>query len=149
MIQYSPPAGDFVIDLVARLGDAFHYDDIETQEILVDDVIVRVATPPMLYAMKKDTARPQDRLDAASLRERSGAARRGCLMSVRKLRRIEETAAVVPQPLTGENVRAAIELSYLCGRLHPWQPPPGVHRNVSVAAAQARRRHWEAPAGVG
>ncbi len=72
VIQYCPPAGDFVIDLVARLGDAVHHDDIETQEILVDDVIVGVATPPMLYAMMKDTARPQERLDAASLRERFG-----------------------------------------------------------------------------
>ncbi len=69
-------------------------------------------------------------------------------MPIRKLRRIEETAAVVAQPLAGDDVRAAIELSYLCARLHPWQPPPGVHRNVSIAATQARRRGWETPAGA-
>jgi hypothetical protein len=33
-------------------------------------VRVRVATPRTLYRMKKDTVRPQDRLDAQALRER-------------------------------------------------------------------------------
>jgi len=72
VIQYGPPEGDFVIDLVARLGDAYEYDDIRAQEIVVDEIVVRVATPRMLYDMKKDTMRPQDRLDAATLRERFG-----------------------------------------------------------------------------
>jgi len=31
---------------------------------------VRVATPRMLYRMKRDTVRPQDKIDASVLRER-------------------------------------------------------------------------------
>jgi hypothetical protein len=69
-IQYVPPAGDFWIDIVARLGEAFRFADIESEDLVVDGVRVRVATPRMLYRMKKDTVRPQDRLDASLLRER-------------------------------------------------------------------------------
>jgi hypothetical protein len=35
---------------------------------LLDGIRIRVATPAMLYRMKKDTVRPQDRLDAEQLR---------------------------------------------------------------------------------
>jgi len=35
-------------------------------------VRIRVATPRMLYLMKKGTVRGQDRLDAAMLKERFG-----------------------------------------------------------------------------
>lgn len=72
VVQYGPPDGDFVIDLIARLGDACGFDDVEAEEVLVSGVRVRVATPRALYAMKRDTVRPQDRADAASLRERFG-----------------------------------------------------------------------------
>ena len=33
---------------------------------------IRVATPAMLYRMKKDTLRWKDKIDAAALRERFG-----------------------------------------------------------------------------
>jgi hypothetical protein len=36
----------------------------------MEGIRVRVATPRALYQMKKDTVRPQDRLDAEVLRER-------------------------------------------------------------------------------
>ncbi|MEO8702485.1 MAG: hypothetical protein ABI867_20745 [Kofleriaceae bacterium] len=69
-IQYVPPEGDFSIDLLARLGDRFRYDEIEWQSVLIDGVKVRVATARMLYRMKRDTVRPQDKLDAAELKRR-------------------------------------------------------------------------------
>jgi len=69
-IQYVPPTGDFWIDILARLGKAFQFDDLESEEFVVEGVRVRVATPRTLYRMKKDTVRPQDRLDAQALRER-------------------------------------------------------------------------------
>lgn len=69
-IQYVPTAGDFWIDIVARLGEAFRFADIESEDLVVDGVRVRVATPRMLYRMKKNTVRPQDRLDAQILAER-------------------------------------------------------------------------------
>lgn len=69
-IQYVPPAGDFWIDILARLGEAFRFADIESEEMSIEGVRVRVATPRALYRMKRDTVRPQDRLDAQVLRER-------------------------------------------------------------------------------
>jgi hypothetical protein len=69
-IQYVPPTGDFWIDILARLGEAFQFEDLESEEFVVEGVRVRVATPRTLYRTKKDTVRPQDRLDAQALRER-------------------------------------------------------------------------------
>jgi len=66
-IQYVPPAGDFHIDIVTRLGDAFRFEDIETEELEFEGVRARVATPRMLYRMKKDTVRMRDRADAERL----------------------------------------------------------------------------------
>ncbi len=54
------------------LGDAFRYADLESEIIYVEGVPVRVATPRMLYRMKKDTVRAQDRLDAQVIKERFG-----------------------------------------------------------------------------
>jgi hypothetical protein len=69
-IQYVPPDGDYSIDILARLGEAYRYDDLEWDEVVVDNIRVRVATPRMLYLMKRDTVRLQDRVDAMALRER-------------------------------------------------------------------------------
>jgi len=71
-IQYAPPNGDFSIDLLARLGERFRFDQIEWQEVMLDGIRVRVATPRMLYRMKRDTVRPQDKVDASVLRQRFG-----------------------------------------------------------------------------
>jgi hypothetical protein len=71
-VQYVPPEGDFWIDILARLGERFRYDEIEWQSVELDDVVVRVATPHMLYRMKRDTVRPQDKADAAELKRRFG-----------------------------------------------------------------------------
>lgn len=67
-IQYVPPEGDFHIDILCRLGDMFAFEDIETDERLVEGITVPVATARMLYRMKKDTVRLQDQADAARLR---------------------------------------------------------------------------------
>jgi hypothetical protein len=69
-IQYAPPEGDYSIDLLARLGERFRYDQIEWQTVTLDGIRVRVATPRMLYRMKRDTVREQDKLDASVLRQR-------------------------------------------------------------------------------
>ena len=69
-IQYVPPAGDFSIDILARLGERFAYDQIAWQAVTISGVVVRVATAQMLYRMKRDTVRPQDKADAAELRRR-------------------------------------------------------------------------------
>ena len=56
------------MDILARLGDAFRYEDLESQEMLVDGIRVQVATPRMLWRMKKDTIRPSDQRDAEMIR---------------------------------------------------------------------------------
>ncbi|MGH2748479.1 MAG: nucleotidyl transferase AbiEii/AbiGii toxin family protein [Actinomycetota bacterium] len=72
VIRYGPPTGDFIIDLIARVGDAFSFDSIESEELIVEDVRIRVATPEMLFKMKRGTMRAQDRADAESLRDKFG-----------------------------------------------------------------------------
>lgn len=67
-IEYIPPHGAYSLDILSRLGEAFRYETIESEELVLDGIRVRVATPAMLYRMKKDTVRPQDRVDAQNLR---------------------------------------------------------------------------------
>ena len=45
---------------------------MERSVVDIDGVPVHVATARMLYEMKRDTVRPQDRADAHALRERFG-----------------------------------------------------------------------------
>ena len=69
-IQYVPPLGTFHVDIMNRLGEAFGFDDIEVEDRVVEGIHVPVATPRMLYRMKKDTVRLQDKADAERLRRR-------------------------------------------------------------------------------
>jgi hypothetical protein len=69
-VQYVPPGGEFWIDILSRWGDAFRFADVESEVLDLDGVPFRTATARTLYRMKKDTVRPQDRLDAQVLRER-------------------------------------------------------------------------------
>lgn len=71
-IQYVPPEGEFHIDILTGLGEAFEYEDIETEVIEIDGVRARVATPRMLFRMKNDTVRLRDRADAERLSDRFG-----------------------------------------------------------------------------
>lgn len=70
-IEYVPPHGRYSLDLLTRLGEAFSWEDLDagSDEVNLGDLVIRVASPGMLYRMKKDTVRPQDQADAARLRE--------------------------------------------------------------------------------
>jgi hypothetical protein len=70
-IEYVPPHGRYSLDFLTRLGETFSWRDLdaESEEVRLGDLVVRVASPRMLYRMKKDTVRPQDRADAARIRE--------------------------------------------------------------------------------
>jgi hypothetical protein len=67
-IEYIPPHGRYSMDILARLGEAFRYEDLESEEMMLDGIRVQVATPRTLWRMKKDTVRPQDRVDAEAIR---------------------------------------------------------------------------------
>jgi hypothetical protein len=69
-IRYGPPDDSLSIDILTRLGEAFHYDDLESELVDVQGLPVRVATVDTLIRMKKDTIRLQDRADADALRRR-------------------------------------------------------------------------------
>lgn len=67
-LRYYPPAGDLFLDILTRLGEFATYDDLQFQEVEVEGVRIRVATPRTLYWLKKGTVRPIDHADAEALR---------------------------------------------------------------------------------
>ena len=66
-VRYGPPQGGLYLDILTRLGEATHYDDLEAEQKPVEGVLIRVATPRSLFRMKRDTVRPIDHADAAAL----------------------------------------------------------------------------------
>lgn len=68
VIRYGTPDG-FYIDIVARLGEIFTYNDLEYETINYEDTQIRIGTPETLYKMKQGTVRERDTLDAMFLRE--------------------------------------------------------------------------------
>jgi hypothetical protein len=71
-VEYTPPHGRYSMDILSRIGEAFRYEELEAEDVIVEGVRARVATPRMLYRMKKGTVRPQDRMDAETIRTRFG-----------------------------------------------------------------------------
>lgn len=71
-VRYVPPDESVPMDLLARLGEAFRYEDIEWELREYKGISVRLATPRMLWRMKKDTVRLHDRADAQLLCDRFG-----------------------------------------------------------------------------
>lgn len=69
-VEYTPPHGRYSVDILARLGEVFAYVDLESEILTTaDGTRISVATPRMLYRMKRDTVRPQDKVDAALIKE--------------------------------------------------------------------------------
>ncbi|MBP7866962.1 MAG: nucleotidyl transferase AbiEii/AbiGii toxin family protein [Acidobacteria bacterium] len=71
-VQYVPPEGDFHIDILTRLGEAFRFEDLEVVRLPHGDLTISVVSPRTLYRMKLGTVRAKDRIDAESIRERFG-----------------------------------------------------------------------------
>jgi predicted nucleotidyltransferase len=74
VIRYGTPEG-FYIDILAGLGEAFSFDDLEVETVEVQGVKVRVATPETLYRLKRHTLRPKDQQDALFLEKLIGRQR--------------------------------------------------------------------------
>ena len=70
VVRYGPPSHDFLIDLLASIGEMFHYGDLDWEVKDFDGVPVRVATPLTLFRMKRGTTRELDRADAEQLRRK-------------------------------------------------------------------------------
>ena len=71
-VQYVPPEGTFHVDILTRLGEAFRFEDLQSERVELDGMAVSVATPQTLHRMKKGTVRPKDWGDAEALRRRFG-----------------------------------------------------------------------------
>jgi hypothetical protein len=70
LVRYGLPDHDFLVDLTARIGEAFSFDRLETQRSTLLGVPVTVVTPRELVRMKRSTGRPQDQGDVVRLRDR-------------------------------------------------------------------------------
>jgi predicted nucleotidyltransferase len=68
VIRYVGP-DNFCMDIISRLGDAFSYEDLDFKKVEIEGTKVRVATPETLLKLKKDSVRPEDKMDAAFLKE--------------------------------------------------------------------------------
>jgi hypothetical protein len=66
-IRYGPPQGNLYLDLLTRIGETVHFDDLEAVEQKFEGVTIRFASPATLYRMKRGTVRPRDHADAAAL----------------------------------------------------------------------------------
>ena len=67
-MRYGPPAGTLYLDILTRPGEAVHYEDLEIEVVDLEGVLVQVASPRSLHAMKKGTLRMKDHADAEALR---------------------------------------------------------------------------------
>lgn len=68
VIRYGTPDG-FYIDIMTRIGEAISYQDLEYEIIDYNEIKIKLSTPEMLFKMKKDTLRLQDKIDASFLEE--------------------------------------------------------------------------------
>ncbi len=68
-VAYGPPDEVFGVDILARLGEAFDFANVESELKQLGDITIPVATPRMLYRMKCDTVRLKDRADADLLKQ--------------------------------------------------------------------------------
>ncbi len=68
LIRYGTPQ-DYYINIIDRIGEIFHYDDLEYEIIESQGIPVRVATLETLIKMKNSTIRMKDRADVFLLME--------------------------------------------------------------------------------
>jgi len=68
VIRYGTPL-EFNIDLMAKIGKAFSYDDLAFEIVHHREIPIRIATPETLLKLKKDTNRERDKIDSHFLKE--------------------------------------------------------------------------------
>jgi hypothetical protein len=71
-VMYGPPDETFSFDFLTRLGEAYSYENLRSEQIDYEGTPVRVVTARTLFEMKKDTVRPKDRADAMALQQMFG-----------------------------------------------------------------------------
>lgn len=69
VIRYGT-AEDFYIDIIGSIGEKFSYDDILSEEIIVEGVKIKIATVESLYKLKEKTFGAVDQNDLLFLAEK-------------------------------------------------------------------------------
>jgi predicted nucleotidyltransferase len=67
VIRFGTSTG-FCIDIITKLGDAFSYKDLSSQEIEIDSIKIKVADVQTLYKLKEKTYSEIDQLDLKFLK---------------------------------------------------------------------------------
>lgn len=140
-VRYGPPDEDLLVDIPSRLGVAFSFDDIEAEMLVIDGIPVRVATPAMLFRMKRGTIRPIDRADARLWRKPL-IWRRSPMPAIRFTSLDDARCALLARPVD-EHLAARIRsLWSFASRLVPAGTPRGAARFASIEEANAARAAW-------
>jgi hypothetical protein len=62
VIRYGTEDG-FSIDLIARIGEAFQFSDLQYEKKVINGISLKIATAQTLYKLKKNTYREIDQMD--------------------------------------------------------------------------------------
>jgi hypothetical protein len=68
VIRYGTPA-NYYIDIMARVGEMFDYDDLEFETVIHNGIPIRIATKETLIKLKQGTRRQIDQADVLLLQE--------------------------------------------------------------------------------
>ena len=63
---------DFYIDIIAKIGERFHFHDLSFEEKIIEGVKVRLADVKTLFRLKENTYREIDQLDIKFLKSKMG-----------------------------------------------------------------------------
>ena len=68
VVRYGTPSG-FYIDIMARLGVTASFDSLKYENLDYQGTTIKLATAEILYSLKKDSLRDQDKIDAMFLKD--------------------------------------------------------------------------------
>ena len=69
VIRYGTPDG-FNIDLIAKIGEVFSFDDVICEKRIIDGQSIKIATTESLIKLKENTMRDVDSIDLQFLRKK-------------------------------------------------------------------------------
>lgn len=139
-IRYYPPAGSLFLDILTRLGEFASYEDLESQEIDLQGIRVRVASPKALFWLKRGTVRAIDRADAEMLREVQPRGMKDFFMPIKRFHSVAEMSRIPPcEPLSEDCFARIARLWSRSSSLSPRVYPRGVFKFKSLEEAQVAR----------
>lgn len=71
VIRYATESG-FVIDIIAKIGDRFKFNDLHYEIKIIDGIKIKLADLKTLYKLKEKTYREIDQLDLKFLKSKLG-----------------------------------------------------------------------------